>query len=115
MNRFVLAVAVLVAGQAGAQTLGDEMAREANFRWQCRDTGRNSKQCTVENRTWSTAELCVQVVKVCKDGDHVATLCSGVMRPGEMTNVVLREFEPKVKLFEKCMGTEFREKTITRQ
>jgi hypothetical protein len=112
MKSFLLVLTTILAAQASAQTLGDELARQEKFGWQCKDTGRNSMQCTVRNNTSREAELCVDVVKVCRDGDHVAMLCSGPMRSGEATSVVVHDFQPKVKFFAGCMGVEYRNKTI---
>lgn len=54
----------------------------------------------------------MDVVKVCKDGDHVASFCSGILRPGESDTRVVSDFRPKVRFFAGCMGTEFRNKVI---
>lgn len=90
-------------------------AQQGSFEYKCRDTGRNSQQCTVRNSGQAELELCVDVVKVCKGGDHVATLCTGMMKPGEVTSKVLPAFYPKVKLLESCMGTEFRNQRANQQ
>ncbi len=112
MKSVILALAVLLAGEAGAETLGDQLARQDKFSVQCKETGRNSMQCMVSNNTGRDAEYCADVVKVCKDGDHVAPLCTGVMRSGEATSKVVRDFQPKVKFFAGCMGIEFRNRSI---
>lgn len=112
MKSFVVILAVLIAGQVSAETLGDQLARQEKFRTECKNTGRNSMQCAVSNNTSREAEMCVDVVKVCKDGDHVATLCTGPMQSGDVTSKVVRDFEPKVKIFERCMGIEFRNRSI---
>lgn len=112
MKSFILALAVILAAQASAETLGDELAKQGKFSAQCKNTGRDSMQCQVHNDTGREAEYCVDVVKVCKDGDHVAQLCSGLMRSGEATSKVVRDFQPKVKFFAGCMGIEFRNRSI---
>jgi hypothetical protein len=112
MKRLILAVSMLVAAQAGAQTLGDELAKQDKISVQCKDTGRNSMQCMVRNNTSRDADYCVDVVKVCKDGDHVATMCSGLMHSGDATSKVVRDFQPKVKFFAGCMGIEFRNRSV---
>jgi hypothetical protein len=112
MKSLILALAVIAYGQATAETLGDELARQEKFSVQCKGTGRNSLQCAIQNNTSRDAEYCADVVKVCKDGDHVAQLCSGVMRSGEATSKVVHDFQPKVKFFAGCMGIEFRNRSI---
>jgi hypothetical protein len=112
MRTLVLAVALLIASQVRAETLGDELARQEKFGVQCKGTGRNSMQCVVSNRTSRDAEFCTDVVKVCKDGDHVALLCSGPMHSGDITSKVVRDFQPKVKFLESCMGVEFRNRSV---
>lgn len=112
MKSFILAVAVLMAAQASAETLGDQLEREQKFAVECKNTGRNSLQCIAHNNTSRDAEYCADVVKVCKDGDHVATLCTGVMRSGETTSKVVHDFQPKIKFFAGCMGIEFRNRSI---
>lgn len=113
MRGLVLALAVILAGQAGAETLGDQVAREhANFRWQCKGTSRDSMQCTVQNNSDMEEEMCVDVVKVCKDGDHTARLCTGLMRSGEIRSKVVHDFSPKVKFFAGCMGVEYRNRFV---
>ena len=112
MRRLALMMAALVIVRASAATLGDEIERQEKFRTQCKDTGRNSMQCVIKNDTSREAEICMDVVKVCKDGDHVASVCSGLLRPGDLTSKVVHDFFPKVKFFAGCMGSEFRNRTI---
>lgn len=76
----------------------------------CRDTGKNSKQCQVKNTGTVEMEVCMDVVKVCSDGDHVAQMCSGRIAPGQLESVVVKNFAPKVRLLVSCQGTEFRNK-----
>ena len=113
MKSLILALAVLAAAQVSAETLGDKIAREeANFRWQCKGTGRDSMQCTVQNNGRMEEEMCVDVVKICKDGDHTARLCTGMMRSGEIRSKVVHDFRPKVKFFAGCMGVEYRNRFV---
>jgi hypothetical protein len=106
MKRMLFAAAVMMAASAYA-------AEEPyGFKWSCKSTGKNSMQCTVENHADREAGVCVEVVKVCKDGDHVADMCSGTMRPGEVLQRVVKDFRPKVRLFESCQGTEYRDPII---
>jgi hypothetical protein len=114
VKSLILAMAVLMAAHASAETLGDQLEREANSKvqWRCRDTGRNSMQCAVKNDSGREVALCVDVVKVCKDGEHVAELCSGQMRNGEQVSKVVHDFYPKVKFFAGCMGIEYRNSSV---
>lgn len=105
--RWMMAVAMAVSFGAGAQEID-------GFRWNCDPTGRNSMSCMVKNTGRAPAALCMKVVKVCKDGEKVADLCTGLMQPGELSTRVLAKFEPKVKIFEKCMGIEYREKEVVK-
>lgn len=82
------------------------------FKWACKDTGKNSMQCQVKNDADYEAGVCVEVVKVCKNGEHVAELCSGPMRPGEVRARVVTGFQPKVRLLESCQGTEYRDPIV---
>ena len=106
MKRVLAMLAVVVSVGAQGEPSGNKIE------WKCKETGRNSMQCAVQNNTRRDAELCVDVVKVCKDGDHVAMLCSGPLRSGESKAVVVRDFQPKVKFFAGCMGVEFRNRAI---
>ena len=112
MKSLILALAVVLTAQASAETLGDELARQEKFNVQCKNTGRESMQCMVQNNTSRDAEYCADVVKVCKNGDHVAQLCSGPMHSGEVKSKVVRDFQPKIKFFAGCMGIEFRNRSI---
>ena len=76
----------------------------------CQDTGKNSKQCQVKNTGAVEMEICMDVVKVCSDGDHVAKFCSGRIMSGQLESFVVKNFEPKVRLLVGCQGTEFRNK-----
>jgi hypothetical protein len=76
----------------------------------CTDTGKNSKQCQVKNTGTVEMEVCMDVVKVCSDGDHVAPFCSGRIAPGQLESIVVKNFAPKVRLMVGCQGTEFRNK-----
>lgn len=82
------------------------------FEWNCKSTGKNSKQCSVKNTGTAPGEVCTTVVEVCKDGDHVAPLCSGWLNPGDVTSKVVPALNPKIRYFEKCMGTEFRDNVV---
>lgn len=106
---------MLIAGQVGAQTLGDELAKEASFSWRCVPTGKNSVQCQFKNTSTRPAGFCVEVAKVCKPGDHSAYVCTGQMSPGDVESRVVNNFDPKVKLFESCQGIEYRNKHFDQQ
>ena len=80
------------------------------FEMRCQDTGKNSKQCVVKNTGKVEMEVCMDVVKVCSDGDHVAQMCSGRIAQGGTESVVVKDFSPKVLLLVSCQGTEFRNK-----
>lgn len=90
---------------------------DGTFQWKCRDTGKNSKQCDVKNTGHAAAEICMDVVKVCNGrqagGEHSAQFCSGRLKPNEVDTKVVKDFYPKVGLFERCSGTEFRNKVVT--
>lgn len=108
---FVALVGVAVVA-THASIAGPADTAHAGFQWACQDTGRNSMQCTVRNNTQAAGELCTDVVKVCKDGDHHAQLCSGRLRSGEVTSRVVHDFQPKVKFFAGCMGIEYRDTAV---
>lgn len=82
------------------------------MKWNCRDTGKNSMQCIFKNDGSVEADICMDVVKVCKGGDHVAAVCTDKMRPGEVDTRVVTGFDPKIKFLEGCMGVEYRRKAI---
>lgn len=106
-----VAIAILFACVAA----GACAPEPGGFSWKCQPTTRNSMQCVIKNTSANRGEICMQVAKVCKGGDHLANLCSESMNPGEVTTKVIPSFEPKVKLLETCMGVEFRDKKIIRQ
>lgn len=84
------------------------------FAVKCQDTGKNSKQCTVKNTGANDMEVCMDVVKVCSDGEHVADFCSGQLAPGQVDSRVVKNFVPKVRLLVACQGTEFRNQEFQR-
>jgi len=106
MKKVLAALAVFITVTAHAQEA------EGGFRWACQSTGKNGMQCVIKNTNREPMELCVDVVKVCKNEDHHATMCSGTMQPGEVASKVVRDFRPKVRLFESCMGVEYRDKVV---
>jgi hypothetical protein len=69
-------------------------------------------QCQFKNTGVVTAGICVEVVKVCKGGDHAAYVCTGKMNPGEVEARVVNNFDPKIKFFESCQGVEYRNKSF---
>lgn len=97
----MLIAMIFGAGIAQAQDAGESGVM-------CRPTGKNSMQCQIKNGTSKTIEICADVVQVCKRGDHVATMCSGELAPGDIRSKVVAAFQPKVGLFESCMGGEIR-------
>lgn len=108
MKYLFLAFSSFLCAAAVAQT------EQGAFQWKCQSTGRDSMQCAIKNTGTVEASVCLDVVKICREGEHTATLCSDRMRPGEVDTKVLTNFSPKVKFLEKCMGTEFRSKVISR-
>ena len=82
------------------------------FAWKCTPTGRNAMQCQIKNTGTVPAGMCVEVVKVCKSGDHAAYVCTDRMNPGEVEARVGDDFGPKVKFLESCYGVEYRKKHI---
>lgn len=105
MRNLVVIAAVLLSGSAMAQ---DDTASGI----MCSPSGKNSMQCQVKNGGPKTIEICADVVKVCKRGDHVATMCSGELAPGETRSKVVAAFQPKVGIFEACMGGEIRNRQV---
>jgi hypothetical protein len=69
-------------------------------------------QCQFRNTGDTEAEACSDVVKVCKDGHHVAPLCSGRLRPGESDLKVVASFDPKIHLLTKCVGIEYQNRVV---
>jgi hypothetical protein len=108
MKWILVLVAALLMSAAQAGEGGGQ------FEWKCTDTSRNSMQCTFKNNAEVSDDLCMDVVKVCKDGDHVATICTGTLRPHETDTKVVKGFDPKIRLFEKCQGVEYRNKVTSR-
>jgi len=88
--------------------------RAQDYAMRCRDTGKNSKQCEVKNTGTNDMEVCMDIVKVCSDGDHVADFCSGQLSPGQIDSKVVKNFVPKVRLLVACQGTEFRNQEYQR-
>ena len=104
----LLSISALIAsGSAVAQP-------SPGFAISCSDTGKNSKQCQVKNTGLNDMAVCMDVVKVCSDGDHVADFCSGQIAPGNIETLVVKNFVPKVRLLVACQGTEFRNKEFQR-
>jgi hypothetical protein len=102
---------VLIALASLALAVGAAHAdpREA-YAVRCQDTGKNSKQCEIKNTGTIDMEICMDVVKVCSDGEHTANFCSGRISPGQLETKVVTKFDPKVRLLVACQGTEFRNK-----
>lgn len=109
MKKVLAALAAFFAFGVHAQT---EKQPVEGFQWKCVPTGRDSMQCAIRNSTDRTAEICMDVVKVCKNEDHHATLCSGELQSGETASKVVYGFRPKVKFLESCMGVEYRDRIV---
>lgn len=102
----VLAAILLIMG---ASAFASE-EQSNSFRWQCRNTGKNGMQCYIKNTGYYNGSICMDVVKVCEYGEHVAKFCSGGLEPLEVATKVVAYFEPRVGENEPCMGIEYRNK-----
>lgn len=107
MKKVLAALAVLVCVGAQAQT-----GARGTLQWKCEGTSRDSMQCVVKNTGKRPAGICVDVVKVCKEGNHYAQMCTGQLQPGETASKVVSGFDPKVKLLERCVGVEYGDSVI---
>ena len=87
-------------------------SKEAKMEWTCEGTTKNSMQCAIKNTGEAVAEACFDIVQICRNGEHVASVCSGAIQRGGMENKVVTAFLPPIGFLETCMGTEFRNKRI---
>ncbi len=101
----------IVCGILGALPVHAQEER-LMVQWRCADTGKDSMQCAIRNNKFEDSGLCMDVVKVCKDGDHVVTVCSALLKQGETDIKVVAGFQPKIRYFSHCMGTEYRNKRV---
>lgn len=104
----------LMVSILGCAISAADAAPAGNFQWKCTDTGRNSMQCIVKNTGYEDNDICMDVVKICKDGEHISMFCSGTLRPNESDTKVVKDFEPKVRFLAGCMGVEYRNKVSSR-
>ena len=74
----------------------------------CSPTTKNSMQCVFKNTGTVEALTCLEVVRVCRDGEHVGNVCGGWLAPGAVDSKVVTGFTPKVRFLTTCMGTEYR-------
>ena len=88
-------------------------SKELKMEWSCKGTTKNSMQCEIKNTGTAAGEACFDVVQVCENGEHIASVCSGRVDPGSMENKVVTSFAPQIGWLEGCMGTEFRNKHVT--
>ena len=88
-------------------------SKELKMEWSCQVTTRNSMQCEIKNTGTAAGEACFDIVQVCGNGEHLASVCSGRIEPGSMENKVVTAFTPQVGWLETCMGTEFRNKRVS--
>lgn len=86
---------------------------EAQMRWECQATGTSSMQCSIENNGNEAGKVCFDVVAVCSDGEHVARVCSSVIKPGELEQKVVRDFNPPITYNTQCQGFEYRNEDVT--
>lgn len=107
MKKILAALAVLVCVGAQAQT-----GARGTLQWKCEGTSRDSMQCVIKNTGKRPAGICVDVIKVCKFGNHYAQMCTGQLEPGETASKVVSGFDPKVKLLERCVGVEYGDSVI---
>lgn len=73
---------------------------------ECRAKG-DSGDCRVENKGGVTADVDVNVVVVCHDGEHLAHLSARVDARSHQTKVI-ESFEPSVGFLTKCAGIDYR-------
>jgi hypothetical protein len=88
-------------------------SKELKMEWSCKGTTKNSMQCEIINTGTAAGEACFDIVQICGNGEHLASVCSGRIEPGSMENKVVTSFTPQVGWLESCMGTEFRNKRVT--
>jgi hypothetical protein len=67
--------------------------------------------CVVDNRGGQGADVDVNVVLVCRDGEHVAHISARV-DPRNHTTKVIEEFEPSVGIFTKCVGIDYKDMLV---
>lgn len=63
--------------------------------------------CKVENNGSSTGTLDVDVVMVCRDGEHIAHV-SAVVEPKNHATKIIDGFTPSVGLLSSCAGIDYR-------
>lgn len=88
-------------------------SKELKMEWSCKGTTKNSMQCEIRNTGTAAGEACFDIVQVCKNGEHVASVCSGRIEPGLTETKVIAAFTPPIGWLETCMGTESRNKRVS--
>jgi hypothetical protein len=110
-NKLIKTVLVAILMMMGTLVYADNGAK---IEWRCAETGKNSMSCQVRNSGTAPGELCTEVVKVCSDGEHsYSSMCTGRLNAGDEDTKVIPYFVPKVRIFTKCYGTEFRNKVTS--
>lgn len=83
----------------------------ANFSWECEATGASALQCEISNAGPGTGTLSFDIVAICDDGEHSATVNSGEVAAGSVVQRVVR-LSPEVSVNTSCDGFEYRNESI---
>lgn len=83
----------------------------ANFSWECGATGASSLQCEISNAGPGTGTVSFDIVAICDDGEHLATVNSGEVGAGGVVQRVVR-VTPEVSMHTSCDGFEYRNESI---
>lgn len=68
----------------------------------------DSGDCKVENKGGATADVDVNVVVVCHDGEHTAHVSARVEPYSHVTKII-DAFEPSIGLLTRCPGIDYRD------
>lgn len=87
--------------------------KEPKLEWICKSTPNNGAQCEFKNTGTAGVETCFDIVRICGNREHSASVCSGRVEPGSVANKAVTSFTPPIGQLETCTGTDFRNKRST--
>lgn len=91
--------------QGAAQPVSRTNAPRMSY--QCRGVAWDTVQCAYENVGESAAKVCMDVVVICDDGRHVASVCSETTKPGEAATRRVDNFSPAFQPTSTCSGLQY--------
>lgn len=120
---WIMGIYLLVKGRVG-QALGvgatgiifalvwvSVFGSSPSFSWECTATGASSLQCEIRNEGSAAGSLSFDVVAICGDKKHTASVNSGDVSAGGVIQRVVT-LQPEIGLYDECAGFEYRNEKV---